>query len=367
MNRREFSIASLATVTLGGFQSVSAQLAAGSDDYVSEFTGATFTWDASKWFLNGSGVTDKGWERFNLMHALGSLYVQIIPNTLVAPDEFANRFISDLEPEDIVSSDSFSDGGFAIAYLPPMSAPNGQIVYCEYQLGAFPGYDLQIRFWSREDHFADTYPLVQDIDLAGGPPFLFVAESAVDALDIASFSKAQGTSTRTSRSSTSASEEDSVSQSDSDVPVGDYASVVNERREAFLASWDVFYGHLMSLENLSGDEQTRILTIMVNIALEWQPYPRMAAELTAPEEMKTLSTLYVDWAGFVGEMGILFEQIYIGDDQSEAFVAARSSWEAVDLLLQAELGKHVTTPSFFGVGSMPTLSSRVKRLAQALA
>lgn len=76
---------------------------------------------------------------------------------------------------------------------------------------------------------------------------------------------------------------------------------------------------------------------MNEIALLWQNYPEDAQALAVPAGMESLGALYGDWANVVGELGRSFEQLYMGVDTIDAFIAAVTEWETLDAELEAEL------------------------------
>lgn len=233
-----------------------------------------------------------------------------------------------------------NDGGYsAFSY-------SDQAVYLEYQVGAFPDVDFMVTFSGPQATFQDEFAKVQTILVGGAAPCLFTEESKV--ADMVFEGTSQTTATTGSRTtrSTGNTTTGNTSQTSTtttgtsgDATESEYVDMIVAHREQFLASYDTFMSHLAIVgeETTSDAEKRDLFDQMYQIALEWKAYPDDAAAATAPASLTELSTLYMDWATVIGDMGSLFEQLYNGVDTIDDFIAAMSEWELLDSELEVAL------------------------------
>jgi hypothetical protein len=78
-----------------------------------------------------------------------------------------------------------------------------------------------------------------------------------------------------------------------------------------------------------------------------------------PSSLTELSTLYVQWALVIGDMGSLFEELYNGVDTIDAFIAAMSEWELLDAELEVALEE-------YGFQGFKRTSSAIKSIRNGL-
>lgn len=351
MNRRSFIWSGAAGIALMGSRVVAQRGTTATTVEISELTDAEIDFTESGFTLEShdfepeAGTSTKfAWEQLVFNTGEGRLVIDLFTaGTQDFPkymQEFTTGFDMLFGNTEHAYAD-LDDGGYsAFSY-------SDQAVYLEYQLGAFPDVDLMVTFSGPQASFLEEFAKVQTVMLGGAAPCLFTAESKVEDMVFTGTSSTTATTgTRTTRSTTTTGNTSQTSTTSNtttstggDPTEAEYVEIIAAHREQFLTSYDLFLGHLAVVgeETTTDAEKADLFEQMYDIALEWKAYPDDAMAPTVPSSLTELSTLYVEWALVIGDMGSLFEQLYNGVDTIDAFIAAMSEWELLDAELQVAL------------------------------
>lgn len=351
MNRRSFILSGTAGLALIGSRVVAQRGSTTSTVEISELTDAEIDYTESGFKLeshdfepNAGSQTKFEWEQLVFSTGEGRLVFDLFTGGSQDFPKYMEEFTIGF---DMIFGNTehayadLDDGGYsAFSY-------SDQAAYLEYQLGAFPDVDFMVTFSGPQTTFLEEFAKVQTIMVGGAAPCLFTQESKVEDMVFAGASQTTATTgSRTTRNTGNTTTTGNTSQTSNtttgtsgNATEAEYVDMIVAHREQFLTSYDTFMTHLAIVgdETTSDAEKQDLFGQMYDIALEWKAYPKDAAAATAPAGLTELSTLYVDWATVIGDMGSLFEQLYNGVDTIDDFIAAMSEWELLDSELEVAL------------------------------
>lgn len=353
MNRRSFILSGTAGLALIGSRVVAQRGSTTSTVEISELTDAEIDYTESGFELEShdfepnAGTQAKfAWEQLVFSTGEGRLVFDLFTGGSQDFPKYMQEFTVGFDMLFGNTEHAYADlddGGYsAFSY-------SDQAVYLEYQLGAFPDVDFMVTFSGPQATFQEDFAKMQTILVGGAAPCLFTVESKVEDMVFAGASQTTTTTgSRTTRNTTTGTTTTTGNTSQtSNTTTGttgnatdaEYIDMIVTHRETFLTSYDTFMSHLAIVgeETTSDAEKQDLFGQMYDIALEWKAYPDDAAAATAPPSLAELSTLYMDWATVIGDMGSLFEQLYNGVDTIDDFIAAMSEWELLDSELEVAL------------------------------
>ena len=339
MNRRKFVMAGTAGLALLGRPVAAFQTDTASTVLVSALTDAEIDFTPSGFALVSqtsrdiSGATGSGsLETVTLQSGSGEITIEFSTiGVMNMPKYLTERSQGQqaLSGAEELALETFETGGYL------MLSADTRVSYLEYQLAALPTADMIVSITTEQSAFQEELAQTQTIMVGGAPPYLFLAESGVESLDLGGEAPVTTGPSRSSRSGTTQSTTATTSTGDE----SDYVDGVITHRTAFIASYGEFSDHLAAVgadTTTDADKATRF-TQMNDIALTWQAYPTDATALAIPPGLESLGAIYGEWADVIGEMGTLFEELYMGTDTVDAFIAAVTDWESLDAELEAEL------------------------------
>lgn len=361
MNRRSFIYHLSAGIALVGSGAAAQRGSATSTVLVSEITGAEIDFTASEFTLEhqevkmviGGDAVAHDHEHIHFITGHGKLEIELLASG--AYDwkrdmaDFLASYKRDYTTVEEYAYEDLADGGYSVVGFDTTA------VYHEYQLGAFPDVDMRVILWTDQQAFHDELALAQTILVGGAAPFLYTPESKVEEVVFGSSAQTSTstTSTRSTRNTagnqattTSTTSTTGTSGSES-IPAAagsdsEYVEIIVAHREEFLTSYNLFMDHLdvLAMDTTTEAEKSDLFVQMYEISLEWKEYPDTAMAPAVPSSLTELSTLYVQWALSIGEMGSLFEEIYNGLDRTDAFIASVSDWELLDAELETALAQY---------------------------
>lgn len=354
VSRRAFLAGSIVTLAVSATRVGAQDISEISGTTVtSELTGATIDLGRSGFEFILTSVNDAtGEEGFDFSNDVAIGRVGFVPEGAI-PAEYLNTKLEDIDSANAESIlhgyDSLDDGAWmAIAALSEEGVSNG--IYMEYQVGAFDGYDLFVYLNSPPESFPDDFAAFQQIDLAGGPPALFLEESGIESLEFPVLvSSTTGTSnrsrsTRRTRGESGDNDETNSRRSSRGQQTGsgdtnDYVEAVTAHKEQFRESLDEFFelANLTISETASDEETNEAFAAISELAMEWLNYPAVASELTAPSDLASLDDVYRDWADEIGALGSNWMDALVGVGDFDQFFAQLEVVEESDGLLAAEL------------------------------
>ncbi len=337
MQRRTFISGMAASLALGT-QIASAQRTtrAGSTVLTSEFTGATIDFTDSGLEIMQFHVDDaEGVEHAHFKDdGDGRFDINFFPTELGDAGEYAksiyNMWQSTLgKTVELIDEQAVEDGGWLIWSL------KGGLMYMEYQYGSYPKHDLVTFMQLNAGMFPELFQKAQLVKVDDLPPMLFDADSGILAVaeqhsaGTGTTATSASTSTRTTRSTSSTS--NTTESATTSTGVGAAADVI-AHREKFWTSYEEFFAllEIVGDETVTKTESSNAWASMANISLEWQQYPTTAAELTFSAAEADLESTYLSWADLVGQMGVSFEQFFMGAAEVDEFVAIFGEFELVD-------------------------------------
>lgn len=335
MQRRTFISGMAASLALGT-RIASAQRTTRAESTVltSEFTGATIDFtDSGLELIQFHVDAAEGVEHAHFQAGEGQRFdINFFPTKLGDSGEYVKGNFNMWQatmPDlvELIDEQSIDDGGWMI-----WSLDNKLLYYFEYQYGAYADHDLVIFMQSETAQFLDFFDMAQSVKVDNLPPMLFDADSEILAVaeQHSAGTVTTGTSsTRTTRSTGSTSNTTETTTTASGVSA---AADVIAHRETFWASYDEFFALLevAGEETTTKTESSNAWASMANISLEWQQYPTTAAELTFSPAEADLESTYLAWADLVGEMGVTFEQFFMGAADVDEFVAIFGELQLVD-------------------------------------
>ena len=342
MNRRTFVIAGTACLALSGRHMAAFQTDAAATVLVSALTDAEIDFTASGFALVShtskeiSGTTGSGsMETITLQSGAGEISIEFSTvGVMNMPRYLAQRSQAEqaMAGAEELALETFETGGYLVL------SDGTSVSYLEYQLAAFPNADMIVSITTDQSAFREELSQTQTIMVGGAPPYLFLADSGVETLELGGGETVTAVPSRSSRSST----QSTATNTSPTTAVGgesDYVNAVITHRSTFITSYDEFSDHLATVgaDTTTETDKATLFTQMNDIALTWQEYPTAAKALAIPPGLQSLGAIYGEWADVIGEMGTLFEELYMGTDTVDAFIAAVTDWESLDAELEAEL------------------------------
>jgi hypothetical protein len=348
MNRRSFIWSSAAGLALIGSRVVAQRGTTATTVEVSEltdaeidFTESGFTLESHDFEPEAGTSSNFAWEQLVFSTGEGRLVLDLFTGGTQDFPKYMQEFTTGFDMLFGNTEHAYADldeGGYsAFSY-------SDQAVYLEYQLGAFPDVDFMVTFSGPQANFQEEFAKVQTVMVGGAAPCLFTAESKVEDMVLAGTSQTPATTgTRNTRNTTTTGNTsqttNTTTSAGGDPTEAEYVDMIVAHREQFLTSYDLFLTNLAVVgeETTTDAEKADLFEEMYGIALEWKAYPDDAMAPAVPASLTELSTLYVEWAQVIGEMGTLFEELYNGVDTIDAFIAAMSEWELLDAELEVAL------------------------------
>ncbi len=339
MNRRSFFLGASAGMALISNQALAQRRGQRSSTLTSELTGGEVDLAETELEMVNQHIDEAdGSEHFHFAVEGGQFDLIFWPHSSgEATDFVANAvgmFTAVMPDTEELGADTYEDGGW-------VAFDAGVLGYYEYQLDAYGDHDLIVTLAAPTDTFQQVYEQAQAILIDGIPPFLFSEESDIVALAAERVASTPSTSSRTSRGSTTQTTNSRSSRSSSNqTTTGDPVDAVIEHRSTFLTSYDAFFEHLeLAADETASDREVEdAFAALVNIAYEWQVYPDQAAEIAFTPDLADLKSVYLEWAGAVGEMGFAFEDFYMGTATVDDYLAVHDQWAVIDDELVALLG-----------------------------
>lgn len=338
MNRRKFLLAASSGVAFFANSATARQSSQTDTLIISELTNAEIDFSESGFtFLERE--TEESAENISLQTPTGSVNFLILPTGSVDSQALVDRFMNAATAQGAtihdLGSESLDDGIWRALVSELTNESVGY--YIEYQNEAFQDLDIVIELRSDPARFHDEFALMQTISFGGSPPFLFLEESKVESLD---YSVTKSSSTRTSQnkgSSTSPRAKRTTPSKSGDGAT--FAQAISDQRTVHANSINKFFKLLedSGKPDVSEAQTREYIDALVDIALTWQTYPDVAAELKIPGDYEELGNLYLDWADAVGLMGGTFDEFTRGIADADAFLQAVDDWELLDADLETAL------------------------------
>lgn len=374
MNRRNFFKVSVAGLALASTRVAAQSTTAGI--FVSELTNSEWDFSASGFEIKDhTFAPENSFERVILGTEKGTLTFEMG----VTGSEDMKLYLEETRTqyamlfgavEELGDGDEATGGWMAFSVAGSTSTLAN---YNEYQIEAFPGFDMVIQYSTDAALFAEEFAKVQSMDIGGLAPFMFAEQSKVTEIVFAPAAATSAGTTRTKRTSraasnTTATEQPAVTQeavASSGDP--DFTAAVLTHYEGFHTLLAEFYEklELAGADTTSDADIALLIPRLANIAIDWQQYPTQAAALTAPAGSESLGVLYTDWAAAIGEMGVTFEQFLMFGAEVDPFVAAVDVWEPIDIELHAQLnGLGLATPEFVLRSNLKTGLLRTRLILQ---
>ncbi len=382
MNRRMFILSGSAGIALLATRAAAQRGTEPSSVIVSEVTGAEIDFSASGFTLEhqqldtvigGDGAAHDH-EHIHFMFERGKLEIELLASGTYNWQDDMARFVDAYKREHVVEEHTYADlpdGGYA-AFSFDTSA-----VYIEYQLGSFPDVDMRVILLSAKETFQANLERAQTILVGGTAPFLYMQDSKV--ADIVFPTTAQTTATRNTRStresSTNQSERTQTSASNTNARAteapseAEYVEIVVAQRQEFLGSYEQFIEYFVGAlqQSIDEDQRSEYWKQTYEIALVWKAYSEEAAAHRAPAGLTELGRLYARWAEAIGNMGVVFEELYDGTNTVlNAFLAAEAEMHALDKELEAAL-KEYGVPGFSGAsGAIESIRSGIRAVWRSI-
>lgn len=350
MNRRTFIAAASAAVafsTQRAFGQIETNKLSGTT-FVSDLTGATIDLGNTGFeFLAQFLDSEVGDEMVSFRNDTHHVSVRFVPAGTDAEVYLDNRFTAideQSEVAEVLGRDVMDDGGWMA--LSSLSLENiNHAFYLEFQLGAFPGYDLEVSMNAEPDVFHDGFDLVEDVLLEGMEPFLFIQDSNILSLDFPVLAAA-GSSRSSRASGDSQSGRSSRGRRSTSGQTETPAAGDDDVIEAVRAHQAQFHGELDDLDAIldritnSPDLEAEAIEIfgeLGSLATVWEAYPTDADALVFPASLADLETTYRDWATVIGEMGNALGSWSRGLGELDAFIDALDTAFTADDALEAVL------------------------------
>lgn len=353
MNRRTFISAGVAVFALST-RSVSGEINANlisGTRATSELTGAEIDLGRTGFEFVSQMFNDQtGDELVSFRNDTAHASVRFVPSGTDTQAYLEKRFAEideQAQAVEMLGTEVLDDGGW-MALSTLSSESLNYAIYLEFQLGAFPGYDLEVFLNTAPEAFQDELELVQGVLVEGMEPFLFTEESDVQNLTFPIVA-ASGTSSRSGRGSsrsgsgtTSLSESASSGQSNALGMEDDPAIVieaVSDHQQQFMGELDRFYElvDMAATEDPSVVDQSEWLDGLLTLMFSWIGYPEAATDLSFPSDLATLESTYIEWAAAIGEMGVTMSAWILGDGDIDPFLDAIDVAAQVNTVLSAEL------------------------------
>lgn len=296
-------------------------------------------------FEFSSRYSDDDYEAESFLFGNDSSVVSIkfVPtgNTPESVNELESTKLVEFYPETNEAGSAILDDGTWLAYSIATRTGLKRSVYIEFQIGAFPEHDLLVDFTSNVETFEADFALLQQVAIAGMPPFLFTGDSEIETLVFPTIAATTGSTNRTTRVGGSTK----VNTNPTETPVSgtgaddDFVESVQTHREEFMSSFGDFatalgvFGEDTSTET----DQDDALIVMANVSLEWIDYPEQASLLAAPAEFAGLGDLYLNWADEIGLLGQLFTDAFTGVGELAPAFDQIDVVDTIDKQLKAEL------------------------------
>lgn len=337
MQRRTFVSGLTAALALGAHNAVAQRSGTSSTVVTSEFTGATIDFtDSGLELLQLHVDSAEGVEHAHFNIGEGNRFdICFFPTEFGDSADYVtgiyNMWAATMPDQiELFDEQSIDDGGWMI-----WTVGGERLAYYEYQYGAYPNHDLVIFLEVEIASFVDVFNQAQLVTVDDLAPMLFDADSAIVSVaeEVAAGTASTTTSTRNTNSrSTRSSKSTPANETESTTTGGGAVEGVLAHRKAFWESYDRF---LTLLEIVVDDTATSTDSAdawagMANIALEWQLFPATAAELDFSASETDLEISYLSWADLVGEMGVTFEQYFIGTVPVDDFLDLVDEFELVD-------------------------------------
>lgn len=354
MNRRTFITAGIAAFAFSSqraFAQIDVNMLSGTR-FTSELTGAEIDLGRSGLELMAQMFNDENGDElitFGRDTILGS--VRFVPTGTDAQSYLDKRFAAIDDQSQLVEllgTGVMDDGGW-LALSTLSSEDTNYAMYLEFQLQAFPGYDLEVFMSTDPESFHEGLELIQAVLVEGMEPFLFTQESDVANLAFpivaasvpssrtgrTSNSSRSGSGSRTTGSNISGGSNTSSADADPDTVI----EAVRSHQAQFMDELDTFYGVVDALidEDSTSESELTLFTDLMDLMFAWIMYPDEASALVFPPELSSLESAYFEWSDSVGEMGATMSAWMLGDGEIDAFMDAIEVGVQLNSVLSAEL------------------------------